>query len=361
MAQTGNIGGLYVTDDYIEVVYGAADVRKIDVRYGLFPCKAVGATRLYFRDFKPSVYGTKRVEATFQSAADWILERSGVVEKIGVGCFGPFECLDHKKLDKAKYGRSISSIRNRLNGKSVFNLVESAFVNSQAVAPDIRIQTDVDVAALGELYSRYVSVDRWINDGSNQVVAFLKFSSGVGGGVVHGDKLWGGRLHPEMGHIRVERWRPLDDQQKKIEDDFEGVCEHHGSCLEGLASAQAFKKRWGTSYRNISDPSHPAWDRQAHYAAQLCIAVTCLFVPSRIVIGGGMMQSAKTIDATIGQFRHLIGAKKSEPYPPYPELLDDSFIDGYSQPRDQLGCGARGSLILAALQYSRPAELHQFL
>jgi fructokinase len=46
-----------------------------------------------------------------------------------------------------------------------------------------------------------------------------------------------GLVHPEGGHIRV----PILEKDK----DFEGVCEFHKNCLEGLCTNIAISKRLG--------------------------------------------------------------------------------------------------------------------
>jgi fructokinase len=90
-----------------------------------------------------------------------------------------------------------------------------------------------------------------------------------------------GRLHPEMGHIRI----PHD----RARDPFPGNCPYHGDCLEGLAAGPAIQARWGQPGHLLPD-GHAVWDLQAEYLALGIVSWTCTLSPERIVLGGGVMQ-----------------------------------------------------------------------
>lgn len=59
------------------------------------------------------------------------------------------------------------------------------------------------------------------------VALYITIGTGVGVGVYINGKLLHGLMHPEAGHIFL---------QKHPEDTYEGCCPYHGTCLEGLAS-----------------------------------------------------------------------------------------------------------------------------
>ena len=68
---------------------------------------------------------------------------------------------------------------------------------------------------------------------------------------------------------------------------LEGICLFHGACLEGLASASALTRRHGDPA--LLPRNHPAWDIEAFYLAQACLALTLTARPERILLGGGVM------------------------------------------------------------------------
>ena len=103
----------------------------------------------------------------------------------------------------------------------------------------------------------------------------------MGGGALVDGRLLHGRLHPEMGHIRI----PHD----RARDPFAGNCPYHGDCLEGLAAGPAIQARWGLPGHLLPD-RHPAWDLEAEYLAHGIVNWTCVLSPERIVLGGGVMQ-----------------------------------------------------------------------
>ena len=82
----------------------------------------------------------------------------------------------------------------------------------------IAIDTNVNAAALAE-----ARLGAGVGLGS---LAYVTVGTGIGGGLVVGERTIKGLLHPEMGHIRVQR-DPRDVG-------FTGVCPFHGDCLEGL-------------------------------------------------------------------------------------------------------------------------------
>jgi fructokinase len=112
--------------------------------------------------------------------------------------------------------------------------------------------------------------------------AYLTVGTGIGGGLIVGQRPVHGLVHPEMGHLLVRR-HPADES-------FPGCCPFHGDCLEGLASGTAILKRQGHSLSG-NQPEDPIWDVIADYIGQLCAALFLLASPQRIVIGGGVMSS----------------------------------------------------------------------
>lgn len=94
-------------------------------------------------------------------------------------------------------------------------------------------------------------------------------------------RLLHGKVHPEMGHIRI----PHD----RVKDPFPGACYAHGDCLEGLASGFAIESRWNQRGENLA-ADHPAWELEAEYLAEALVTFITCFSPEMIIIGGGVAQ-----------------------------------------------------------------------
>lgn len=155
---------------------------------------------------------------------------------------------------------------------------------------DPAFDTDVNGAALAE----YV----WGATPDVDPLLYLTVGTGIGGGaVVHGRVLHG-RVHPEMGHIRV----PLDPRDSKP-----GCCPVHGACLEGLASGRAIAERYGTDPRWLPD-DHPAWTLTTEYLALGIANIILTLAPKRVIIGGGVSRRIvwpylhERLDAILGGY-----------------------------------------------------------
>ncbi|QDZ08063.1 ROK family protein [Sphingomonas panacisoli] len=137
--------------------------------------------------------------------------------------------------------------------------------------------------------------------------AYVTVGTGIGIGLISGDKPVVGLTHQELGHIRPVRMAG---------DDWPGMCSFHGDCVEGLASGPAIKARAGVSADQIAEDS-PIWPLIAHPLAQLCHTLVLTGVPRRIVFGGGVALGVpwllpmvrRMLDASIGDYgdRSLLG------------------------------------------------------
>jgi fructokinase len=180
---------------------------------------------------------------------------------LGIGTFGP---CDLNPASPA-YGRLSTSIKP---GWKEANMLEPF---RQAFDVSIGIDTDVNVAALGEY--------TWGAGKGLDAVLYLTVGTGIGGGGVINGRMMHGLFHPEMGHIRLPR---ADG------DRFGGICPYHGDCLQGLASGPAMEARWGKPGAELP-LDHPAWKMEAHYLALAVHNYICTFSPNRIILGGGVM------------------------------------------------------------------------
>lgn len=142
-----------------------------------------------------------------------------------------------------------------------------------AFACPVGFDTDVNAAALGEA--------TWGAAIDAAVACYVTVGTGIGGGaMVAGAPLHGSR-HPEMGHFLPAR-HPRDG--------FPGSCPYHGACLEGLASGPAIAARWNASLSDLPQ-DHEAHEIIAWYLAQLVVAQQAFLAPTRIILGGGVMQT----------------------------------------------------------------------
>lgn len=181
---------------------------------------------------------------------------------IGIGCFGP---LDLQPASPT-FGYVTTSTKP---GWAYTDLVGTI---RQALGVPVGLETDVNVAALGE--------HRWGAAQDVDTFVYLTVGTGVGGGGMVNGQLMHGLIHPEMGHIRV----PHDRQA----DPYEGCCPYHADCWQGLAAGPALAERWGQPTETLP-VDHPAWQLEAHYLALGLVNLICILSPQRVIIGGGVM------------------------------------------------------------------------
>ncbi|WP_404369933.1 ROK family protein [Sphingomonas sp. MMS24-J45] len=194
-------------------------------------------------------------------AVEQVLRRWSGYDALGIASFGPVS-LDRGASDfgfitaTTKPGWSDTDVAARL---------------SRVAGVPFGFDSDVNGAALGE--------GRWgaARDVSDH--AYITVGTGVGVGLVLGDRPVAGLTHPELGHIRPAR---------AAGDDWPGSCVFHGACVEGLASGSAIRARSGMPAQDLP-PDHAAWDGVAHTLAQLCHMLVLTGIPRRIVLGGGVM------------------------------------------------------------------------
>ena len=148
-------------------------------------------------------------------------------------------------------------------------------------------------------------------------------------------RLLHGLLHPEIGHTRI----PHD----RARDPFDGVCPYHGDCLEGLASGEAIRQRWGRPAEELSaDPA--VWELESEYLALGLMNVICTLSPQRIVVGGGVPKQRTLLSLLRRRLQELLAG-----YFNAPELTQPDAIDRYIVPPalgDQSG-------VLGAIELAR--------
>jgi fructokinase len=221
---------------------------------------------------------------------------NGPVEALGVGAFGPVDI----RPDSPAWGTITTTPKPGWGDTNVVAPLRSG------LGVPIVLDTDVNVAALGEW--------RWGAAAGLDEFCYITVGTGIGGGSVVNGRLVHGLLHPELGHMRI----PHD----RARDPFDGICPYHGDCLEGLASGEAIRRRWGRPGQELSGTA--AWELEAEYIALALVNVVCLLSPQRIIVGGGVARQPTLLPLARRRLRELLAG-----YLRAPELTDPEAMDGY--------------------------------
>jgi fructokinase len=210
--------------------------------------------------------------------------RHGKVAAFGIGSFGPVD-LDP---ESPTWGSITATPKPQWSDTPVAGVLAREF------GVPVGFDTDVNGAVLAE--------HRWGAGRGLDDLVYVTVGTGIGAGVLSGGRLVHGLVHPEAGHFMVPR---------RADDPFEGNCPFHRGCFEGMAAGPALEGRWGVKGSELG-PEHPAWELEAHYLAlglQVFLTVTS---PSRIILGGGVMDQRqlfplirrKLVELNNGYIRH---------------------------------------------------------
>ncbi len=266
---------------------------------------------------KTDMFPTTGPAETVSRATRFFTE-NGPVDVLGVGAFGPVDI----RLGSPTWGTITTTPKP---GWADFDLV--AALRSGLDVP-VALDTDVNAAALGE----------WRRGAATGLDTFfyITVGTGIGGGAIVNGRILHGLLHPEFGHMRI----PHDRER----DPFGGICPYHGDCLEGLASGEAIRRRWGHAGQQLDDDV--VWALEAEYLALALVNLACMVSPQRIVIGGGVAKQPALLPQVRRRLAELLAG-----YLRVPELTEPDAIDRYVvAPRlgDQAG-------VIGALELARDA------
>ena len=204
--------------------------------------------------------------------------RENAIEALGIGCFGPID------LDSASetYGYITSTPKLAW---ADYNIV-GAF--GDALGCPIGFDTDVNGSVLGEVTFGQAK--------GKKCVVYVTIGTGVGAGIYIDGRLLHGMLHPEAGHVLI---------QKRDTDSFAGKCPYHKSCLEGLAAGPAIEARWGKKAALLQDDAQ-VWDLEAYYIAQALANYILTLSPDMIILGGGVMHQEQLFPLIRGYVKVLL-------------------------------------------------------
>lgn len=224
---------------------------------------------------------------------------------LGVAAFGPI-VLDPAAAD---HGRLLETNKP---GWSHFDLVGAL---GSSLGLPVQLATDVGAAAIAEARLGALRDCR--------LGVYLTVGTGIGGAIVLDGAVLPALLHPEMGHVALQR-QPGDQAPS--------ACQFHADCAEGLAGGPAIAARFGQSLSHFAPHSAPH-RLVADYLGQLCANLVLTLSPHRIVLGGGVGQTPGLIPAVHrALLRHLGGyagaAVAAEGYVCAPALGQDAGIVG---------------------------------
>jgi predicted NBD/HSP70 family sugar kinase len=166
---------------------------------------------------------------------------------------------------------------------------------------EVFVDNDATASAVGE---HAVGAGKDCDD-----LAYVWAGRGINVGLVLQRAPWEGRLHPEAGHILPRR--------HTTENISKGACTNHEGCLTSLAALSSIYQR-----RKDGMEESKIVDRVAFYFAQLCMSVTLIAAPARIVIGGLILDELPTLLAKVRkEYVRLIGN-----YPQYTQQARHDFI-----------------------------------
>ena len=172
---------------------------------------------------------------TLTEIIDYFKKRE--IEALGIGCFGPVD-LDR---DSDMYGHITKT------PKQGWENCDMVGVFREALQVPVGFDTDVNGAVLGEV--------TWgAAQGCGNAI-YITIGTGVGVGVYSNGALLHGLVHPEAGHMLL---------QKHPKDTYKGRCPYHPNCVESLASGPAIEERWGKKAAELADRSE-VWEMEAYY------------------------------------------------------------------------------------------------
>ena len=232
-------------------------------------------------------------DETFPRMIAYFKERK--IETLGIGSFGPVD-LNRKSTT---YG---CITRTPKKGWAGVNFVGRM---QDALHIPVGFDTDVNAAILGEV--------TWGAAKGCDPAIYITVGTGVGVGVYANGALVHGLVHPEGGHILL---------QKNPKDSYKGCCPFHENCVEGLASGPAILGRYGKEAKELAENAK-VWDLESDYLAQAIVNYIMMYSPQKIILWGGVMHQTALFPMIRKKVQTLING-----YVDHPEILQhmDDYI-----------------------------------
>ncbi len=237
-------------------------------------------------------------------------DAAGPIQALGVGAFGPI-VVDR---NAGNYG---TLLQTNKAGWSNFDLAASL---ESAIGLIPNIVTDVAAAGIAEAALGALR--------NTEIGIYLTVGTGIGGAIICSGKPIPALLHPEIGHVALQRHST---------DTAPSTCRFHPDCAEGLAAGPAIMARFGRSLSHFI-PGSSEHDLIADYLGQLCANLVLTLSPQRVILGGGVGKTPGLIPAAHRAMLHHLGGYAPE------AVASDQFICAPNLGQD---AGIIGSLCLA--------------
>lgn len=226
---------------------------------------------------------TESPEKTLPRMVDFFVGKG--IEALGIGCFGPVD-LNKKS---ATYGYITKTPKAGWADCDIVGTFQ------KALDVPVGFDTDVNAAVLGEV--------TWGAARGCDTAIYITIGTGVGVGVYCNGGLLHGLVHPEAGHILLQR---------HPEDTYKGRCPFHANCLEGLASGPAVEARWGKPAIELADCPE-VWELEAFYIAQAIANYILTYSPQKIILWGGIMHQRQLFSMVQNRVQKLLGGYVGHP------------------------------------------------
>lgn len=230
------------------------------------------------------------------------------IKALGIGCFGPVDLNRNSET----YGHITKTPKPGWENCNI------AGIFRDALQVPVGFDTDVNGAVLGEV--------TWGAAQGCDNAIYITVGTGVGVGVYSNGALLHGLVHPEAGHMLL---------QKHPNDTYQGRCPFHPNCVESLASGPAIEERWGKKAMELADCPE-VWEMEAYYIAQAVTNYIVTYSPQKIILWGGVMHQEQLFDMIRtkvkemlhGYIHHEMVEEKIEQYIIAPALGENPGILG---------------------------------
>ncbi len=203
-------------------------------------------------------YSTRTPEETLPDLVGYFKDKDIVA--LGLAAFGPVAV----NPSDPRFGRILNTPKIAWQNYDFMGELK------RALNVPVGIDTDVNGACLGEIT---FGAAHGLTD-----VIYITVGTGIGVGVCIGGQMLHGMLHPEAGHVAVQRAEG---------DTVPSTCHCHDSCFEGVAAGPAVQLRLGED-NNILSNDPAVLEQEADYLAQGLATYVLCYSPQRIILGGGV-------------------------------------------------------------------------
>lgn len=199
---------------------------------------------------------------TMRKIVDYFSDKK--IAALGVAAFGPVGVNKQSE----NYGKILETTKTEWK---YFDLLKSL----EPLGVPMSIETDVGGSCIGEVWKGAAK-------GLENVV-YVTVGTGIGAGIMVNGRIIHGMIHPEGGHVLINR---------RMGDTCRSVCGYHDNCVEGLASGTAIREHWGKPADELLDRDE-VWELEADYISQALTDYIVTVSPQKIILGGGVMHVAK--------------------------------------------------------------------